>query len=100
MNIVLLATIIAFTVWHSGIKYKDKTHDKDDQYYVNRIALIKLILCLSSTTLYFPIKEAMTHINPMIWLFCSQWNTKVEQILYSLINFAFNYDTAYNVFYI
>jgi hypothetical protein len=84
-------------VWHSGIMYKHKAHDKDSQYYGNRLSLIKLLLAMSSSLMYVTNEASSQHINPIMWLFCSEWNVRAKEILFSLINFAFNYEKAFYV---
>ena len=84
-------------LWHSGVICKHKAHDKDSQYYYNRLSLVKLLLAMSSSVFYMSNEGSSQHINPIMWLFCSEWNKRAREILFSLINFSFNYEKAFYV---
>jgi len=70
--------------------YKDKIHD--DVHYQNRLSLIQLLLIVFSSPLYKSLKENEKFIDPLLWLFSSQWNKNIKEIFYSLLNFAFNHE--------
>jgi hypothetical protein len=39
-----------------------------------------------------PLKDNEKFIDPLLWLFSSQWNKRAKEIFYSLLNFAFNHE--------
>lgn len=80
------------------MKYTNKVHDNEYQYYKNRISLIHLMLISFSSLLYTEIKEIDNHFDPLLCLFSSNWNTKSEEIIWSLLNFALFYELSSFVF--
>ena len=82
---------IEYPVWHSGLIYKKAIHDNEAQYYQNRLAIIKLALISFSSILYLSSENTENFMDTILWLFCSQWNLKVKEIVYSLLNFTLCY---------
>lgn len=83
-----------FCVWHSGVAYTNTVHDKESQYYVNRLAVVKLLLAMFSSLLYTTNESLKSYVDPVMWLFCSAWNERAKETLFSLLNFAFDYENA------
>lgn len=83
---------VGYVVWHSGAMYAGKVHDNEQQYYGNRLSLVQLALVAFSSLLYLPLKSNENFIDPLLLLFCSQWNSKAKEVLFSLLNFAFNHE--------
>lgn len=81
-----------YLIWHSGVLLATSNQDKITTYNSTRIELIKMLLILSSSSVYFPIEEFSKIPNVALMMLTNKYTPNGQNLFYSLLNTVLTYN--------